>query len=170
MIPTLTTDRLTLRPYRDADLDDFVAMWMDPVVVRYIGGKPFSREDSWSRFLRNFGMWHHLGFGFFAVEDRTTGAFVGEVGFQERKRDIAPSIEGTLETGWGFVPAVHGQGYATEAISAALRWADEALAGRRYSALIDAEHVVSQRVATKLGFRELARTDYHGTPVVLFER
>jgi RimJ/RimL family protein N-acetyltransferase len=55
-------------------------------------------------------------------------------------------------------------------VSAALRWADEIHPGKRFTALIDAKHMVSQRVALKLGFRELARTDYHGEPAVVFER
>jgi RimJ/RimL family protein N-acetyltransferase len=55
-------------------------------------------------------------------------------------------------------------------VGAALAWADDALPVRRYTALIDVEHVVSQRVALKLGFHELARTNYHGEPMVLFER
>ena len=169
-IPTLTTERLTLRPYRDADFEPFVAMWMDPEVVRFVGGKPFTREESWNRFMRNAGMWQHFGFGFFAVEERATGNFVGEVGFQERKREIEPSMEGTIETGWGFVPDVHGWGYATEAVTAALAWADVAHRGKTFSALIDINHVVSQHVAKKAGFREWARTNYHGEPVVLFER
>jgi RimJ/RimL family protein N-acetyltransferase len=169
-IPTLTTERLVLRPYRDEDFDAFAAMWSEAGVVQFVGGKPFSREDSWNRFVRNFGMWEHMGFGFFAIEERATGTFVGEVGFQERMRDIVPSMVGTVETGWAFVPSVHGKGFATEAVSAALAWADDALPVRRYTALIDAEHVVSQRVALKLGFHELARTTYHGEPMVLFER
>jgi RimJ/RimL family protein N-acetyltransferase len=169
-IPTLTTERLILRPYRDADFDAFVVMWQDPDVVRFIGGKPFTREESWTRFLRNAGMWAHLGFGFFAIEERATGNFVGEVGFQERMREIEPSMEGTIETGWGFVPDVHGWGHATEAVTAAVAWAGTAHPGKRFSALIDVDHVVSHRVAKKAGFREWARSTYHGAPVILFER
>ena len=111
MIPTLTTERLVLRPYRDEDFDAFAAMWSEAGVVQFVGGKPFSREDSWNRFLRNFGMWEHMGFGFFAVEERATGTFVGEVGFQERMRDIVPSMEGTVETGWAFRSVSPRQGF-----------------------------------------------------------
>lgn len=170
MVPTLTTDRLILRPYRDGDFDAYATMWADPVVVRYIGGTPTSREDSWSRFLRNVGMWQHFGFGFFVVEDRTSGQFIGDVGFQERRRDIVPSMEGTIETGWGLLPAAHGKGLATEAVGAALAWADHAHGGRRFTSLIDAANTASVRVAEKVGFRHLADTTYHGVAAKLYER
>lgn len=145
-------------------------MWADPAVVRFIGGTPVSREESWSRFLRQFGMWQHLGFGFFVVEDKATGAFLGEVGFQERLRDLKPSIEGTLETGWAFMPAAHGKGYASEAATAALAWADAALPDRRYTALIDGQNTASIRVAEKLGFRRFAEVVYHGVAGYLYQR
>jgi len=77
-IPTLTTGRLLLRPYRLADFDAYAAMWADPAVTRFIGGVPFTREQSWSRFLRQIGVWHHLAFGFFAIEEKATGRFAGE--------------------------------------------------------------------------------------------
>jgi RimJ/RimL family protein N-acetyltransferase len=168
--PTLTTERLTLRAYSAADFEPYAAMWAEPAVVRYIGGVPVSREESWSRFLRQFGMWEHLGFGFFVVEDRATGAFVGEVGFQERLRDLKPSIEGTLETGWGFVPAAQGQGFATEAVGAALDWAHAAFPARRFTALINRENGASLRLAEKLGFQRFAEVVYHGMPAYLYQR
>lgn len=168
--PTLITERLILRPYRDDDFDAYAALWADPIVVRYIGGTPTSREDSWTRFLRNVGMWQLFGFGFFVVEEAGTGLFIGEVGFQERMRDIVPPMVGTIETGWGLIPASHGKGIATEAVQAALAWADEAHRGKRYTALIDRMNTASVRVAEKAGFRHLADTVYHGVAARLFER
>lgn len=170
MIPTLETERLRLRPHRLSDFDAYVEMWADPDVVRFIGGKPFDREQSWSRFVRNPGMWHVMGFGFFAIEEKATGNFVGEAGFHEVRRNIVPSIEGTLEAGWALNTAGQGWGYATEAMSAAIAWAETAFAGRRMTALIDPDNQPSVRVAKKLGFAELARTTYADKPIVLFER
>ena len=48
---------------------------------------------------------------------------LGEAGYLEAKRDIAPSLKGTPEVGWAFVKAAQGKGYATEAVRAALTWA-----------------------------------------------
>lgn len=170
MIPTLETERLILRPHRLSDFDTYVEMWADADVVRFMGGKPFDRESSWSRFLRHAGIWQHLGFGFFAIEEKATGLFVGEAGFHDLRRDITPLIEGTLEAGWALMPTGQGWGYATEAMAAAIAWAESAFPGERMTAIIHPDNLPSMRVASRLGFAELARTTYHDQPVVICER
>ena len=170
MIPIIETPRLVLRAHALADFDAYAAMWADPDVVRYITGTPFTREASWSRFLRHPGHWQHMGFGFLAIEERETGRFVGEAGFHDMRREMTPSIEGTLEAGWGLTPAVHGRGYGFEAMQALVGWADETFPGRRMTCIIDPANEPSRRVAAKLGFKEMAATSYHGSPVTLFER
>ncbi len=86
-------------------------MWAEPAVYRFIGGVAFTREQAWTRFLRQIGLWHHLGFGFWAIEDKATGAFGGECGFHDLHRAMEPSIEGTMEAGWGLVPRLQGRGW-----------------------------------------------------------
>jgi RimJ/RimL family protein N-acetyltransferase len=169
-IPTIETDRLILRPHR---LDDFGALstlWADEEVVRHIGGTPSTREQSWARLLRYAGLWHHLGFGFLAIEEKDSGRFVGEAGFHEVLRDMTPSIEGTLETGWAFLPSVHGRGYATEALQALVAWADARFPDRSMTCIISPDNSPSLRLAHKIGFRQMAITTYSGKPVVLLER
>jgi RimJ/RimL family protein N-acetyltransferase len=170
MIPTLETERLILRPHRLEDFDAYVEMWADPDVVRFISGKPADRETTWSRFLRHAGSWLHLGFGFFAIEEKATGLLIGDAGFTEARRVLTPSIEGTLEAGWVLMPTGQGWGYATEAMSAAIGWAQEAFAGRRLTCIIDPDNLPSIRVANRLGFSELARTQYQDGPIIVFER
>jgi RimJ/RimL family protein N-acetyltransferase len=170
MIPTIETERLILRPHRITDFDAYVDMWADPDVVRFIGGKPFEREATWSRLLKTAGVWSLLGFGFFAIEEKVTGNFVGEAGFHDQRRRIEPSIEGTLEAGWALTPNVQGWGYATEAMTAAIGWADAAFPGMRMTAIIDPDNLPSIRVAQRLGFTELARATYNDQPVNLYER
>jgi RimJ/RimL family protein N-acetyltransferase len=169
-IPTIETARLRLRPYRLEDFEAYAAMWADPKVYRFIGGERFTREQSWARFLRQIGLWHHLGFGFFALEHKATGAFAGECGFHDLRRDIVPSLEGTMETGWALTAPMQGQGLAEEAVRAAIGWAAANGKGGRLTAIIDPEHAASLHVAAKLGFREFARSSYHGRPVVVLER
>ncbi|OLP60122.1 GNAT family N-acetyltransferase [Xaviernesmea oryzae] len=169
-IPTIETERLVLRPYRRDDFAPYAHLFADPEVTRFIGGIPYSREQAWARFLRQVGMWHYFGFGFFAIQERATGAFIGEAGFHDLHRVITPSIEGSMETGWAIATTVHGQGYATEAVGAALTWARKSFPTTRKTCLIDIANRASLRVATKLGFREVARTVYHGATVVISER
>ena len=59
--PTLETPRLALRAHRRDDFAACAAMWADPEVVRHIGGRTFSAEESWSRLLRYGGLWTLLG-------------------------------------------------------------------------------------------------------------
>jgi RimJ/RimL family protein N-acetyltransferase len=166
----IETARLRLRPYRTDDFDDFAEMWREPEVTRFIGGAPIAREASWARFLRHQGVWQTFGFGYFAIEDKATGAYVGECGYQDLRREVTPSLEGTMEAGWSLRSVFHRQGLAFEAVSAVLGWADTAHPDLRVTCLIDAQHAVSQHLARKLGFEEFARTTYVGKPVVLFER
>jgi len=168
-IPTLETARLTLRGHRTDDLDDLFALWSDPEVTRYIGGKPFGREEVWARLLRNLGHWATAGYGFWQVRERASGRFVGEVGIAEFKRDIAVSFDGAPEAGWVLAPWSHGRGYATEAMAAVHAWSGAA-GHQRTVCMIDPPNAMSLRVAAKCGYRQLARTPYKGGDVLVLER
>lgn len=169
-IPTIETERLILRGYALSDFDAFASMWADPDVVHFIGGRSFTREQSWQRFLSRAGVWQHMGFGFFAVIEKESGQLAGEAGFHEARRIIEPSLEGTLEAGWALMPSAQGWGYATEAMKAAISWAGGTFPGRRMTCLINVDNLASMRVAARLGFTEFARTIYADDKVVLFQR
>jgi RimJ/RimL family protein N-acetyltransferase len=169
-VPSLETDRLVLRGHRPDDLADSAAMWSNPVVTRFIGGRPFSREEVWVKLLRNVGHWSLFGFGFWMVREKASGAFVGEVGLAEFKRDIEPSLEGTPEIGWVLAPRAHNKGFATEAVRAALAWFDAEFGSVRTTCLIDEGNAPSMRVAAKCGYRERAHTMFKGQPVVILDR
>ena len=115
-IPHIRTDRLILREHVPQDFDALHAMWSEPAVYRHIIGRPSTREEAWSRLLRYSGHWRLLGYGYWAVEEQATGNFVGEMGFADYHRDIDPPLEGRPELGWALKTAVHGKGYATEAL------------------------------------------------------
>ncbi len=169
-VPVLTTPRIVMRGHAAADLDATAAMWADPEVVRHISGMPSSREESWARLLRYGGLWSLLGFGYWLVEDRADGRFVGEVGFADFHRDLAPAFGDALEAGWVIHPRAQGRGLATEALRAALAWARSEFVGRRSVCMIAPENAASLRVARKCGYVEYARTTYKGTATLLLER
>jgi RimJ/RimL family protein N-acetyltransferase len=168
--PEIETERLLLRAHSVDDFPHSAAMWADPVVTRHIGGRTFSTEESWARVLRYIGHWEALGFGYWVVEEKTTGHFVGEAGFGEFKREIEPRIDGLPEMGGAFVSRVHGQGYATEAVRAVAAWGDRHLNAPRTVCLIHPENQASLRVAEKCGFEEYRRTEYKGQPTILLAR
>lgn len=164
------TERLTLRVPRLEDFEDTYALWSNPEVVRYIGGKAFTREECWSRLLRYVGHWELLGFGFWVVREKGTGRFVGEVGLGEFRRDIQPPLGDSKEFGWVLSPAVHGKGYATEAVGAALKWAEGKFGPERVVCIIDPGNEASVNVARKNGFRQFTTGTYKGGPTLMFER
>ena len=158
--PLLRSERLVLRPHRADDLDAVAAMWGDERVVRYISGTPSTRNEAWSRVLRYAGLWHLLGYGYWAVE--ANGVFVGEVGLADFQRPVTPPLTAP-EAGWVFAASAHGQGCATEAVSCMLRWADETLAAPETVCLFNPDHAASLRVAAKCGYGEPVEVVFEGT-------
>lgn len=169
MIPTIETERLLLREHKLADLEAYVAMWADPEVVRFIGGKPSTREESWARFIRYAGLWRHLGYGYWAIEEKASGRFLGDGGFADFKREIEPPLEAP-EQGWALAPWAHGKGFATEAVAAMVGWSDANLPSNGLVCIISPENLASIRVAEKVGYRQTAATSYKGTPTLQFRR
>jgi RimJ/RimL family protein N-acetyltransferase len=169
-VPILETDRLRLRGHGLEDFVDCAAMWADPEVARYIGGKPLTEEESWTKLLRYVGHWSLLGFGYWVAEEKATGNFVGEIGFADYKRDLEPSLKGVPEIGWVLASQAHGRGYATEAARAAVEWGDGHFRAARTACIIAPENVQSIRVAVKCGYREFQRTTYKGQPTIMFVR
>ncbi|HEU4730764.1 MAG TPA: GNAT family N-acetyltransferase [Kofleriaceae bacterium] len=170
-VPILETERLVLSGHGVETLDEALALWSDPVVNRYIGGRSSGREEVWARILRYVGHWAVAGYGFWQIRERATGRFVGEVGLADFKRDLAFSFEGAPEAGWVLAPWCHGKGYATEAVQAALAWSDACeRTGPRTVCIISPDNAASLRVAAKCGYHELARADYKGLEVIVLER
>jgi len=167
--PLIETDRLRLRPHCANDLDDSICLWTDEMVCRFTIGSPATRSECWQRILRYIGHWHALGFGYWVVEDKASGAFMGELGFGEFMRGIEPSIEGSLEAGWVLLPEFHRLGYAQEALTEVLSWRDKNFPSRTVTCLIDPDNAASLRLAERLGFIEQARIDSEVSSSILFE-
>jgi RimJ/RimL family protein N-acetyltransferase len=145
-------------------------MWGDPEVTRFIGGKPFSREEVWSKILRYAGHWTLLGFGYWVIAERATGRFLGEAGFADFKRRIEPEFAGLPEIGWALASQAQGSGIATEAVRAIAAWGDQHFGNRTTVCLIHPDNTGSIRVALKCGYREFHRTTYKEQPTILFQR
>jgi RimJ/RimL family protein N-acetyltransferase len=145
-------------------------MWSDPAITRYTIGKPAPSPLTWKRILAYRGHWALLGFGYWAVEVKATGQYIGDVGFAEHKRDMQPSIEGIPELGWALVSQAHGKGYATEASRAAVGWGDGHFGSAPTVCIIHPENRQSFRVAEKLGYKELRRTSKDDEPAVVLAR
>jgi len=168
--PTLETERLVLRTHSAADFADSVALWTDPEVTRFIGERPFTQEEIWARLVRYVGHWALLGYGYWAVTEKESGRFLGEVGFADFKRNIEPSFEGMPEAGWVLAAHAQGRGYATEAMRAAIAWGDAHFEAARTVCIIAPDNRPSIRVAETCGYREVLRTRYKDKPTIMFVR
>lgn len=159
-IPTLVTERLILRPWRDDDIDGFAALLADPA-SHFVGG-PLSREDAWRKMATYLGHWLLRGYGTFALERRRSGDFVGYCGPWNPLGWPEPEIA------WGIVPAAQGQGFATEAARRALAFAYETLRWPTAVSVIALENSKSIRVAERLGAVLDRTTDNRGFRVGVY--
>ncbi len=169
-VPRLETSRLVLDAHRAEDFEALAAMWADPEVTHHIGGRPASRQESWFRLLRYRGLWPLLGFGYWAVREKSSGRYMGDVGFADFCRGFTPSIDGIPEAGWIFAPWSHGRGFASEAVFAALAWLDGQAEFEESVCLIAAENLASCRLAQRHGFGSPTTVTFMERDAPLFRR
>ncbi len=144
-IPRLETPRFLLREYRETDFEDFSAFY-DTERSRFIGG-PLTREMAWRGLATHLGHWALRGYGFWAVEDKATGAFCGHVGLWFPEGWYAPEI------GWVMMQHAEGRGVAYEAALAARAHAYDTLGWTTAVSMIDPGNARSVRLAQRLGCR-----------------
>ena len=163
-IPQLTTSRLLLREFRQADLNAYADMVADPAVMRFLAdGRPLSRAEAWRQMAMFAGHWALRGFGVWAVEERATGAFAGRIGCFE------PEGWPGFEVAYTLAPPFWGRGYAREGAAAALRYAREVLGRERVISVIRPDNAASIRVAESLGATAGETVEFFGGPARLYE-
>ena len=168
--PTLETERLLLRGFREDDLAAHAAILSDPIVMKYFGGHLFGREESWRRLLGGVGLWQLQGVGLLAAQRKSDGKMIGHVGLFDYHREIEPSIEGKPELGYIFAAEVHGQGVAREACDAMLEWADQNVDADETVAIISIGNDPSMKLAERLGFERQPDGIYRDEPISLWGR
>jgi len=142
----IETERLILRPIDpERDFDAWARSMADPVAVRYIGGKVLDRAQAWRHMAAIIGHWHIRGYGFFSVESKETGEWVGRVG------PWYPEGWPEPEVGWTILREHWGKGYATEAGRASIRYAFDELGWRKVIHVILTGNERSIAVAERLG-------------------
>ena len=115
----LSTSRLILREWRDADLAPFAQLNADPEVMEHFP-KTLSRQESDGFAAAIKARMARHGFGLWAVERQDTGDFIGYVGFNQPS--FQADFEPCVEIGWRLARTHWGQGFASEAAQACLDW------------------------------------------------
>jgi RimJ/RimL family protein N-acetyltransferase len=164
MVPTLTTERLVLRGFRESDLDALAAMQANPNVMRFLGatGAVRSRAESWTGMAVLSGQWLLKGFGLWAWQERATGRFVGRGGMLDLFGWPEPELAYALdEPFWG-------QGFAEEACRAALAWWWADASRERLASFIKPGNAPSCRLAARLGAVHEGMSELLGTPCELW--
>ncbi len=147
--PTIETERLLLRPFREEDVDAYTAVLQSPEVRAALHlADDVGRFDAWLGIAQQLGQWELRGTGQWALEDKATGEFVGRAGMHFPARADWPGIE----IGWALHPAQWHKGYATEAGAASVEWAFAHHDVDALYSVILPENTASQAVARRLGF------------------
>jgi RimJ/RimL family protein N-acetyltransferase len=158
MVPTLTTDRLTMRGWREEDAASYAEITADPEVMRFMGGV-LDAPQTWREIAVFIGHWELRGYGLWAIERE--GALIGRVGLWQ------PDGWPGLEVGWLLARGAWGHGYATEAARASVDYAWRELGAQQLISLIAPENTASRRVAERLGMRPRGEYAYHGRQHVM---
>ena len=143
MIPTLTTDRLTLRAPTEADFPVMAEFYASDR-SQFVGG-PMPPEQTWRALASELGHWMLKGYGRWAVDITETGQFIGIIGLWN------PEGWPEEELGWDLMNGATGKGYATEAALAARTYAYDTLGWTTLTSLVRPENTKSAAVAKRLG-------------------
>jgi RimJ/RimL family protein N-acetyltransferase len=162
-IPTLETERMTLRAFREDDVAAMFELLQDPDVVRYVGDRRVpTLQETWRSVAGWLGHWVLRGYGQWAIEERSSGDLIGRAGI------INPAEWPGAEVGYLLGRAWWGHGYATEAATAAMGWGFEEIGFDDLLSLIDPDNRPSIAVATRLGESPRADTDLWGHRVLVY--
>ena len=123
-------------------------MMQDEEAAKFIGGTA-PRAVCWRQIMTMIGSWHAAGFAMFSVIEKSSGRWVGRVGPWQPEGWPGP------EVGWAIARECWGRGYAGEAAEASTTWAFDTLGWQKVIHSIAPDNIASQRVAQKLGSRNL---------------
>jgi RimJ/RimL family protein N-acetyltransferase len=160
----IETERLVLRPWRDADLQPFHALCSDAEVMRYLGPLQ-GRDEVAAAISRQQALQTERGYCFWAVERQEDGLFLGFCGLKPGPENTP--IEGQVEIGWRLRADSWGRGYAREAAQASLAWAWAKLGTPMIAAITNIENTRSWGLMERLGMRRYPEDDFDHPAVPL---
>lgn len=161
----ITTPRLRLVPINDTHLDGLFTLNSDPQVMRYITGKPDTREDTVAGIARIKARWVSLGYSWWSFIELATNEIIGAGCIQHLGQDTA----NPLEIGWRLRPDKWQQGFASEAAHSMATYAFETLGTDLLCAVCAQENIASAHVMKKLGMRYRGIERWYEVDDVVYE-
>lgn len=146
----IETPRLLLRRWRQSDLDLFAEMNADPEVMRYFP-EPCSQERTKTLFDAIQREFADYGYGPFAAEEKTTGQFMGCIGFH--RAEFAVDFCPCIEILWRLGKAFWNKGYATEGAKACLKHGFSRLGFDKLYSFTAVINLPSERVMQRIGMK-----------------
>ncbi|WP_431687718.1 GNAT family N-acetyltransferase [Hahella sp. NBU794] len=160
---TLTTERLRLRQFTEADLPDYAKMLADDEVMRYMAnGQGYDLDAAWKSLALMLGHWRLRGYGLWALEEIESGRLLGRAGL------YYPQGWPGMEIGWLLRRASWGQGYAYEAAQAIRDVAFSHVGASSLVSLIHPMNARSRRLAEKLGGKASKTLEIQQKQVLLY--
>lgn len=163
-LPEIETARLRLRQFVPEDAGRLATLWSDPEVLRYIGTGE-ARDEAYARSYleKHARRWREHGFGAWAVESKPRAEMlIGWCGLQYLEDS------GDVEVGYGFSRDYWGQGMASEAARACLRFGFEDVGLARIVAVAYPENTGSRRVMEKVGMKYVKDAFFYGANIVYY--
>jgi len=164
-IPTITTPRLTLRPFTKDDLNPLFEILQQPDIFQYFprpGKPPLERVERMIAFYIKQA--EDYGFSCWAVDLNETGELIGWCGLNHLPETDEDEVAYLLSQ------VHHGRGYATEAARASLDFGFDTIGLERIIGLVHPDNIASQRVIEKSGLTFLDRVVYWDLELLRYEK
>ena len=146
-IPTLETERLTLRGMRVSDAPDMFEYACRPSVTEYLTWEPHASVEETRQYLTYVGQRYRTGdFYDWSVVDKASGRMIGTCGFTSFN---CPAD--SAEIGYVLSPVYQGRGLGTEAVRRVLRFGFEELNLHRIEAHFIEGNAASRRLMERVG-------------------
>jgi RimJ/RimL family protein N-acetyltransferase len=153
----IITERLVLRAFTQEDVEPMHRILGGPGVLRYFPkSDPPSRDRVREMILGQHSHWRKRGYGLWAVQARSTGDLMGRSGLQ-----YLPETD-EVEVDFILGGAHWGQGFATEAGQASLRYGFEEISLESVVGIVHPENAASRHVLEKLGMTLTGPAEYFG--------
>jgi len=161
VLPDLATERTTLTPAGERDVDALHALFTDPIVRRFLWDDVVIERAQAAEVVAASLAQNGDGRGLWVIRSRDDGAMLGCVALLAvgAMAELEPRMAGGVEVLVALDPAAHGRGLATEALAVLIAHAWRALAVDALFAAVDLPNVASHRAMLRAGFEPMGECE-----------